>query len=206
MTRKDIITIAALVNAGLIIILLVSALTTKKSYFVTSSAKVAGAILKEDKHGMVPKEKEQLEKEVVMQEPLKELVLPKKEEELKVVHELPKLPVPEKEEQKFFKVVVKKGDSLEKIARRNGITVSKLVEINNLPSSFLRIGQVLTVPKGPSSSNYYPADKYYTVKAGDNPWTIAVKHNMTVKEILKLNNLDDKKAKKLVPGAKLKIK
>ena len=38
---------------------------------------------------------------------------------------------------------------------------------------------------------------YYTVKCGDNPWTIAMKHHMKVEELLKLNNLDNKSAKKI---------
>lgn len=47
--------------------------------------------------------------------------------------------------------------------------------------------------------------KYYTVKNGDNPWTIAVKNHMKVDELLKLNHLDADKAKRLKPGDQLRI-
>ena len=48
--------------------------------------------------------------------------------------------------------------------------------------------------------------KYYTVKPGDNPWTIAMKHHIKVDDLLKMNDLDNHKAKKLRPGDKLKIR
>ena len=46
---------------------------------------------------------------------------------------------------------------------------------------------------------------FYIVKPGDNPWTISMKHRMKVEDLLRLNNLDDKKAKRLRPGDKLRI-
>ncbi|MCC6128147.1 MAG: LysM peptidoglycan-binding domain-containing protein [Chlamydiae bacterium] len=47
---------------------------------------------------------------------------------------------------------------------------------------------------------------YYTVKVGDNPWTIAMKHNMKVEELLRLNGLNEEKARKLKPGDRLRTK
>ena len=108
-------------------------------------------------------------------------------------------------------VVVKKGDVLEKIARSNRTTVEEIMRLNHLSSTRLKIGQVLKVTAG-SSSEKKSADrsdtptKYYVVKNGDNPWTIAVKNHMKVEELLKLNNLDKEKARHLKPGDKLKIK
>jgi len=112
-------------------------------------------------------------------------------------------------------IKVKKGDTLDKIARRNKVKVSEIIKINNLSNSFLKIGQVLQVPssnkdisktqKTPNSLKSSTAE-YYTIKVGDNPYTIAIKHSIKPNELLKLNNLDDKRAKKLKPGDKLRIR
>jgi nucleoid-associated protein YgaU len=48
--------------------------------------------------------------------------------------------------------------------------------------------------------------KYYIVKSGDNPWSIAIKNHIKFDELLRLNHLDEDKAKKLKPGDKLRIK
>lgn len=45
------------------------------------------------------------------------------------------------------KYVVKKGDTVERIARRYGTTVSKLKAANGLRSDLIRIGQTLKIPK-----------------------------------------------------------
>ena len=42
--------------------------------------------------------------------------------------------------------VVKKGDSLYQIAKNNGTTVTELINLNNLPTTNLAIGQVLMLP------------------------------------------------------------
>ncbi len=114
---------------------------------------------------------------------------------------------------------VKKGDVLEKIARHHHCTVDAIMKLNNLSTANLRIGQTLKLPeKSPEASSIAKATshfvssnaaegspKYYTVKNGDNPWTIAVKNHMKVEDLLKLNNLDQEKARKLKPGDQLKI-
>lgn len=114
-------------------------------------------------------------------------------------------------------IIVKQGDTLEKIAKHYQTSVSEIMKINRLVDSRLHIGQLLYVPKveeilveskpvntAPPSSSKGDA-KYYIVKHGDNPWTIAIKNGIKVEELLKLNNLDEGKAKKLKPGDKLRI-
>lgn len=117
-------------------------------------------------------------------------------------------------------VTVKKGDVLEKIAKVHHTTVDQIMKQNNLTSTNLRIGQVLkitpnrTVITSEAGKNQsIKADakpeteaKYYTVKSGDNPWTIAVKNHMKVDELLRLNNLDAEKARRLKPGDQLRIR
>ena len=57
------------------------------------------------------------------------------------------------------------------------------------------------VEKVPEDKSYI----YYTVRRGDNLWTIAKKYNgVTNESIIKLNNLDD--GRKISPGQRLKIK
>lgn len=129
----------------------------------------------------------------------------------------PLLPPSDTAKSALAEVVVKKGDFLEKIARTNGTTVEDIMKANALPNTRLKIGQVLKLPikstslakkTAPSTTSPAPTatPKYYTVKNGDNPWTIAVKNHMKVDELLKLNNLNDEKARRLKPGDQLRIK
>lgn len=109
---------------------------------------------------------------------------------------------------KLQEVIVKQGDVLEKIAKRVGISVEELMRINRLSDTKLQIGQILYVPEGPKLPMQLLKSKeprYYTVKTNDNPWTIAIKNKIKVEELLRLNNLDEAKAKKLKPGDRLKI-
>ncbi len=84
--------------------------------------------------------------------------------------------------------VVKKGDSVYQIANEYGISVDELLKANNLTNDNLSIGQVLVIPlKNPISNNkdYFT----YTVKKGDDLYSIASKYNTTVDNIKKVNNL-----------------
>lgn len=78
--------------------------------------------------------------------------------------------------------VVKRGDSLWKIARDFNTTVDELITLNNLDSINLQIGQTLKIP-GKEEVNIY------TVKSGDTLWSIARLNNTTVDKIKEANNL-----------------
>jgi peptidoglycan DL-endopeptidase LytF len=108
-------------------------------------------------------------------------------------------------------VTVKKGDVLEKIAKAHQTSVTALMKANNLSSTQLKIGQVLKVPAKEGSPPVLSAQpsaamEYYIVKEGDSPWLIATKNHVKVDELLKLNNLDEQKARKLRPGDRLRIR
>ena len=94
-----------------------------------------------------------------------------------------KIPVIEQEEQKENVYIVKSGDSLYKIAQNYDTTVSELMQLNNLTSTSLSIGQILEIPVSTPSSNTY------TVKSGDSLYKIAQNYNTTVNELVNLNNL-----------------
>jgi peptidoglycan endopeptidase LytF len=115
----------------------------------------------------------------------------------------------------YVEISVKRGDVLERIARANGITVEELMEINNLPDTRLQIGQLLKVPLKPVLASSMKAskeessatsDNYYVVRSGDNPWTIAMRHRMNLDDLLRLNELDEEKARRLKPGDRLRVR
>ena len=98
------------------------------------------------------------------------------------------LKVPKDEETKNT-YIVKKGDSLYKIARDNNTTVDTIKRLNNLTSNLLSIGQELILPSGTSVEEPSKEEITYTVKKGDSLYSIAKKYDTTVNELKKLNNL-----------------
>ena len=95
--------------------------------------------------------------------------------------------------------VVKKGDSLWKIANNYNISVDALKSANKLTSNLLSIGQELKIPSsGSPTSNYVT----YTVKKGDSLWKIANNYNISVNTLKNYNNLT---TDLLSIGQKLKI-
>ncbi len=78
---------------------------------------------------------------------------------------------------------VKSGDTLYTIANRYNTTVDTIKNLNNLTTNTLTIGQVLLLPTSATDAITY------TVKSGDNLYSIADKYNTTVTEIKTLNNL-----------------
>jgi peptidoglycan endopeptidase LytF len=118
----------------------------------------------------------------------------------------------------YVEVTVKRGDALEKIARSNGTTVEALKKANNLTSAKLSIGQVLRVPLSDKiiaepikpiavvQPQKESASEYYVIKSGDNPWKIAKQFNVKFEDLLRLNNLDEERARNLKIGDKVRVK
>lgn len=84
----------------------------------------------------------------------------------------------------FITYVVKSGDSLYRIAQQYNTTVKDIIELNNLNSTSLSIGQTLKIPV-PTSK---PTNNY-TVQSGDSLYSIARKFGVTVQELIDANNL-----------------
>ncbi len=80
--------------------------------------------------------------------------------------------------------IVKRGDTLSKIATQYGLTVQELKELNNLTDDILQIGQELKVRKEPSEET-----TIYIVQKGDSLYSIASKFGITVPKLQELNNL-----------------
>ncbi|MBM3198943.1 MAG: LysM peptidoglycan-binding domain-containing protein [Chlamydiae bacterium] len=247
MSRRDTIIVAALINAGLLIILFVSALKNqeegvgvvagKKEFSDPPPSEISTRVEPSKKMVALGDEVDQVLKQYAQQDPLQSspIVAPAPAvatpvvnfvEELQgmtqpvaavapavpALNEVPVLPA-------FIEVKVKKGDVLEKIARHHHTTVQEIMKQNHLSSTQLKIGQVLKVAsKGTNltgESQSKPPEtilaegapaKFYVVKSGDNPWTIAVKNHMKVEELLKLNQISEEKARKLKPGDKIRIR
>jgi LysM repeat protein len=230
MNRKNTILIAVLINAGLLAVLLIAALTTQEEL------PAQNAIAREETLNLPKFDDTPMYQEL----PLLAMSEMSKTPDIgseTVLHKLPPLaaesapvlsapipiPLPAPQPMQIVKaepastaslseISVKKGDSLEKIARNHHTTVDEIIKLNHLPSSFLKIGQVLKIPTERSLSKVQekkPAElgpEYYTMKVGENPWAIAIRHHMKLDELLRLNGLNEEKARKLKPGDRLRIR
>lgn len=84
--------------------------------------------------------------------------------------------------------VVKKGDTLYKIARMYNISVNDLMGWNNLSGNNINVGDKLIIKK-PDIDIASDVDTY-VVKKGDTLYSIAKKYNTSVSDIKTLNNID----------------
>lgn len=90
---------------------------------------------------------------------------------------------------------VRSGDTLYAIARRFNVTVQQIASANNLSNpNLIRVGQVLIIPSG-GSSTPAPAPPAtttrYTVRPGDTLYSIARRYNTTVQRLASVNNLSN---------------
>ena len=91
----------------------------------------------------------------------------------------------------MFMYTVEKGDSLYKIASKYNTTVDELIDLNNLKTTNLSVGQVLRIPETYTKEDEMTLPSFisYTVKKGDNLYTIARANNVDVDTIIKDNAL-----------------
>ena len=96
--------------------------------------------------------------------------------------------------------VVKSGDSLTRIAKMNGVSLSSLMIANNMSGgTIIKLGQILTIP--PAESNISTLKdgveggasslNTHTVMRGENLSRIAAQYRVTVREIMEWNNIID---------------
>ena len=114
----------------------------------------------------------------------------------------------------YINYIVKRGDSLYSIAKQYNIDVNTLIKDNGLTDNNLKVGQTLRIRTNNSNNeieecfgeDYTPPNNIvtttYTVKKGDNLYSIARRYNTTVSDIINLNNL---KNNNLSIGQVLKI-
>ena len=87
----------------------------------------------------------------------------------------------------YIVYTVKVGDNLYSISRKYGVSVDSIKNINNLNSDLLSIGQKLRIPNIVDSDDDYFG---YVVKKNDTLYSIAKKFNMSVNELMMINNLE----------------
>ena len=85
------------------------------------------------------------------------------------------------EDDNYTTYIVKKGDSLYKIANLYNTSVTNIINLNNLKNNNLSIGQQLKIPNNNTNT--------YVVKKGDSLYSIAQKYNTTVANLKSKNNL-----------------
>ena len=105
----------------------------------------------------------------------------------------------------MFIYTVKKGDSLYSIAKKYDTTTDEIIKINNLKTNALSIGQQLKLPENYTKEDEMILPNYinYTVKKGDNLYSIAKLYNTTPDIIIKDNSLSNNN---LSIGQNLKIR
>ena len=94
---------------------------------------------------------------------------------------VPTLTVPD--EPMADEYIVQNGDTLSSIANRFNVSVNDLITFNDLPTTILRVGQILRIPK------IGPSNLLYTIKPGDTLYQLANSYGTTVDAIKQLNNL-----------------
>ncbi len=122
-------------------------------------------------------------------------------------------------ETKNVEYIVKRGDFLSTIARKNNVTIDEIKEWNEISGSNIQPGQKLIVgkvevsntdiavvdrsPKKDKISENAAHDEHYYVRKGDSLFSIAKKYpGITVSDIKKWNGIKNENIK---PGMKLKI-
>jgi membrane-bound lytic murein transglycosylase D len=108
-----------------------------------------------------------------------------------------------KRKENLVEYVVRKGDSLWRIANRFGTTTKSIQSANKLNDTYLRIGQVLMIPQDLSVFMEIKTQRYIVLK-GDTPYMIAQKHHMDLSEFLRINNLAPRST--IYPGQGLLVK
>ncbi len=106
-----------------------------------------------------------------------------------------------------FEYVVRPGDSLWVIARNHRVSVAELQRWNGLGQhSVIRPGQRLMIRAGgaAATAQAQPAPLEYTVRRGDSLWTISRRHQVSINELMRLNNLNENSV--LRPGQRLVIR
>ena len=98
---------------------------------------------------------------------------------------------------------IKRGETLEKIARRYGTTVSALMRANNLRSSRIHAGATLVIPTGGSAGRAVTrAPRRHRVRWGETLGKIARRYRTTVSALMRANNL---RSSRIYAGALLLI-
>lgn len=225
MSRRDTIIVAVLINTGLLAVLFMMAMHTELPLAVIQEQSIVELAPPEPpleiKEVPPARRPTQIASRDELDDVLRNYSMVHSEPVIVTPGEIRQVQEPTTEE-KYVEVTVKRGDFLERIARTNGTTVGAILRANNMMNARIDVGQVLKVPVGrknetvastpkpqprPASQPVSQTDKeYYTLKSGDNPWKVAKQYRVKFDDLLKLNDLDEAKARSLKPGDVLRVK
>ena len=126
----------------------------------------------------------------------------------------------------YFFYKVRRGDNLSTIARKHKTTVSQLRRLNDISNrTMLRVGRSLKVPdQGGDGVKFVSGDEearkpsgtgpvlavqkrektFHVVRRGDNLSTISRRYNISIVDLLKLNNLSNRSV--IRKGQKLRVR
>ena len=93
-------------------------------------------------------------------------------------------------EQEFKYITVKRGDTLSRIAREYNTSYEYLAKINNIENvNIIRVGQRLKVPTFRDDEINDTSHRLYIVKRGNTLTQIAREFDVTIQEIVELNDI-----------------
>ena len=118
------------------------------------------------------------------------------------------LAIPERDRMGWTRITVASGDTLSGLAQRHGADLAGIRKANRLRSDRIRIGQTLFIPKASVDQSRYPIARLiggttHTVRSGDSLWSIARKHDVRIKQLVRWNELNPKKPLRL--GQKIHV-
>lgn len=233
MSRKDTLIVAVLINTGLLLVLFATAMRDDDTDLASKAQKPVPSVMEtSEDFALLPREAlpsapvDEVDLVISQWDAPPSLTQPSSQPSVVTLYDrdipsknaMPAPQLAEKSSSDYIEVTVKKGDVLERIARTNGTTVQEIMKANHLASSRLRIGQILKVPRSapksnkssvetaPKTTESHSSKEYYTMKKGDSLWTIAGKYHTSVDELLRLNHLNEEKARRLKPGDQIIIR
>lgn len=119
--------------------------------------------------------------------------------------------VPEDQRVHWLRVEVAQGETLSHLARRHHTDVATLRRVNRLPSTRIRAGQALLIPRSSEAATAYPvarraAEGDYQVKPGDSLWSIARAYEVPLNRLVKVNQIGPRDVLRVgqrlaIPGA-----
>ena len=87
--------------------------------------------------------------------------------------------------------IVKRGDNLWDLAIKYDTEVKIIKEINYLNNDLLSIDDTLLIPLGKTKSNNFIPYEMYIVSEGDSLWSISKKYNLEVRDLARMNSLNE---------------
>ena len=95
-------------------------------------------------------------------------------------------------EQNFKEIIIKRGDTLSKIAKEYNTSYQYLAKINNISNpNRIYVGEEIKVPVLEDEKIHDTSHRLYIVKRGDTLTKIAREYGLTVKEIVELNDISN---------------